>query len=125
MKESMPQPDIESLERKLVSEKEWKYRGEVKASCRPINSLIGVDVDFETNLINVPISKDENSGIFKYICQRFREKTFDNYEFKVPESVVKEEAYNMEPVEGSKEIFQLYEKIEKDIRGMLDYGSVD
>lgn len=124
MKEGMPQTDIKTLEKKLVSEKEWRHKGEIKASARPINSLIGLDIDFDTNLINVPITKDENSDIFRYVCQRFKERTFDNYEFKVPEDVV-EEVYDVELIESNKEIFELYEKIEKNIRSMLDYGSGD
>lgn len=125
MKENVPRTDIKMLEKELVSEKEWKYRGEAKASARPVNSLADMDIDFETNLINVPITKDENSAIFKYTCQRFREKTFDNYEFKIPDDVVKEEAYDVELIESNREVFELYEKIERSIRSMLDYGSGD
>lgn len=112
------------IEEKLVSEKNWNHKGEIKASKRPVNSLLNTDVDFETHIINVPITKDENSEIFKYIVQRFREKTFDNYEFVDVKPKIEEEIYDVELIESNKEIFELYDKIESSIKKMMDYGSI-
>ncbi|KAM0681249.1 U3 snoRNP protein [Glugoides intestinalis] len=112
----------EKLERELILEKDWKLRGEAKASGRPVNSLVDADLDFETRLINIPVSKEENADIFKYITQRFREKTFDNYEFKEIKPKVQEETYDLTLVETNSEILDLYNKIEKEIRKMLDHG---
>lgn len=116
--------DKREIEEKLVSEKNWSYKGEIKASKRPVNSLLDADVEFETNIINVPITKDENTAIFKYIVQRFREKTFDNYEFVDAKPKIEEEIYDVELIESNKEIFELYEKIEASIKKMMDYGSI-
>ncbi|ELA42394.1 uncharacterized protein VICG_00493 [Vittaforma corneae ATCC 50505] len=110
--------DPKNIERHLISEKDWSLKGEIRASGRPVNSLLKADVDFETRLINIPITKDENSLIFKYITQRYREKTFDNYEFKELKPKIEEEAYDLELIETNKEIFELYEKIETSIKKM-------
>ncbi len=116
--------DPESIEQQIISEKNWKFKGEAKASSRPINSLLNADVEFETRLINIPITKEENSEIFKFITQRYREKTFDNYEFKEEKPEIDEEVYDTELIETNKEIFELYEKIESSIRKLTDYGSI-
>jgi len=123
MKSNTLENDIKILEKNLVTKKEWKYNGEIKASARPVNSLVKADVEFETNVINIPITKEENSSIFKHIAQRFKEKTFDNYDFATPEGKVEEETYDLEFVENNKEIFELYDKIERSIKNMADYGS--
>lgn len=115
--------DAKSVEEKLTSEKNWNLKGEIKASNRPANSLVNAELDFETRLINVPISKDENAQIFKYITQRFKEKTFDNYEFKEIKPKIEEEKYDLELIESNKEIIELYDKIESEIRKMMDYGT--
>lgn len=112
----------EKIERELVLEKDWKLRGEAKASNRPVNSLVNADLEFETRIINVPISKEENAHIFKYVAQRFREKTFDNYEFKEIKPKVQEETYDLSLVETNTEIFDLYNKIEQEIKKMMDHG---
>jgi U3 small nucleolar ribonucleoprotein component len=114
--------DPKNVEKLLASEKDWKQKGEVKASNRPVDSLLMADVYFEIRLINVPVTKDENVEIYKYITQRYREKTFDNYEFKEIKIKVKEEVYDTELLETNKQIFELYEKIEQSIRAMTDYG---
>jgi len=115
--------DPKSIEEQLVAEKKWTLKGEVKASGRPVNSLLTADVDFETRLINVPVTKEENTVLFKYIAQRYREGTFDNYEFKEAKPKVTEEVYDLELIETNREVFELYDKIESSIRGMLDYGT--
>lgn len=115
--------DRKSIEKRLVAEKKWDLKGEVKSSNRPVNSLLETDVEFDTRLINVPITKEENATLFKYIAQRYRERTFDNYDFKKIKPEIKEETYDLEPIETNKEIFELYDKIESAVRAMLDYGT--
>lgn len=115
--------DPKSVEQKLMSEKDWSLKDEAKANHRPVNSLLHADVNFETRPINIPITKDENSLVFKYIAQRYREKTFDNYEFCEPKPKIEEEFYDLELVETNREVFELYEKVETSIKKMMDYGT--
>lgn len=114
---------VEEIEEKLTEKKTWEFKGEIKASSRPVNSLIDAEVEFEKNEIIVPITKEENQNIFKYVCQRFKEKTFDNFEFKTPKEEVVEEVYDIKPIESNKEIFELFDKIETEIKKMVDYGN--
>lgn len=114
--------DKETIEQNLVAEKDWNMRGEIKASGRPVDSLIDAEIDFDTRVMNVPINKEENAQILKYVSQRFREKTFDNYEFKEIKPKIKEEQYDLALIETNKEIFELYDKIEAEIKKMIDYG---
>jgi U3 small nucleolar RNA-associated protein MPP10 len=113
--------DPKEIERQMMEGNSWTGKGEVKASNRPINSLVNVEADFPTNVINIPITKDENSTIIKYITQRFREKTFDNYEFKEKPVIVEEEIYDEKLIESSKEIFEIYNKIESEIKKMMEF----
>lgn len=113
--------DPKEIEQQMLTGNNWVNKGEVKASGRPVNSLIDVDMDFQTNIINIPITKDENSAIIKYITQRFREKTFDNYEFKEKPIVVDEEVYDEKLIENSNEIFEIYNKIEAAINKMMEF----
>lgn len=113
--------DPKEIENEILERNEWINNNELKASNRGINSLIQTDCDFQTNIINVPISKDENALIAKYITQRFREKTFDNYEFKEKPIAIQEEVYDENLIESSKEIFEVYNRIEVEITKMMKF----
>ncbi len=119
----MKQRKIEEIEDILVSKKDWKYGGESRASGRKKNSLMDLDVDFETAIFNVPFSPEENTAIQRYINQRYREKTFDNYEFVEKKEKIVEEIYDVEVCETNKEIIALYEEIEKELKKLVDYGN--
>lgn len=113
--------DPKDIEKQMLAGNSWTTKDEVKASGRPVNSLLDIEMDFQTNIINIPITKDENSSILKYITQRFREKTFDNYEFKEKPVVVQEEIYDEKLIETSNEIFEIYNKIETAINKMMEF----
>lgn len=115
--------EIERLEKSLVARKDWRYSGEARASTRPKGSLADEQVDFETAVFNVPISPDQNSEIARYIHQRFKEKTFDNYHFKEAREKVVEEVYDTEAIETNKEIIALYDRIEDELKKITDYGN--
>lgn len=117
--------EIENIERDLIKDKNWKYTGESESKKRPVNSLLSADLDFDTNHTNIAITKEESNNIYKYICLRFKEKTFDNYEFKEIEPEVIEENYDLKLIETNKEIFEMYDKIEREIKKMVDYGGFD
>jgi U3 small nucleolar RNA-associated protein MPP10 len=44
------QKQIERLESKIISKKDWMLQGEVKATQRPVNSLLEQDLQFKTGL---------------------------------------------------------------------------
>ena len=113
--------DPAEVEKQMLERNNWINESELKASNRPLNSLLKADCDFQTNIINVPISKEENASIIKYVTQRFREKTFDNYEFKEKPIVVQEEVYDERLIETSNEIFEIYNKIEAEITKMMKF----
>ena len=41
--------EIENLESKLIQDKPWHLKGEIKASQRPVNSLLEVQTPFKSN----------------------------------------------------------------------------
>lgn len=109
------------IEEQMRIGENWENSKDLKASNRPVNSLVDADLDFQTNIVNIPITKEENSSILKYITQRYREKTFDNYEFKQEVEKIEEEVYDETPIESSKEIFEIYDKIEAAIKKMTQF----
>jgi U3 small nucleolar ribonucleoprotein component len=119
----MASTDARRIEEMLVSKKDWKYTGEVRASARPKNSLLDVEVDFDTTLLNIALTPDQNSEVAKYIALRFRERTFDNYEFKKVREKPDVETYSIEECATDKEILALYESIEKELWKITDLGN--
>ena len=113
--------NLNEVEKEIIERSDWINKNDLKASNRPVNSMVHTECDFQTNIINVPISKEEKSSIIKYITQRFREKTFDNYEFKEKPILVQEEVYDQTLIETSKEIFEIYNKIESEITKMMKF----
>lgn len=119
----MDEESIQGIEKSLISKKAWKYSGEIKASARPKDSLLDTEIDFETAVFNVPVSAEQNNEITRYITQRFREKTFDNYEFKEVKEKIEVEVYDVEICETNKEILALYDSIEVALKRMTDFGN--
>ncbi|KAI4293177.1 hypothetical protein PAPHI01_2451 [Pancytospora philotis] len=115
--------NVEETEKLLVGRKNWRHAGEIKASSRPQNSLLHENVEFDTTIFNVPISAALNSEIAKYVAQRFKEKTFDNYHFEEMKEKIEKETYDFELCETNKEILALYEDIESALKKITDYGN--
>lgn len=114
---------IAELEKRLVSKKSWAYGGETHASARPEGSLMEADIEFDTSVFNVPFSKDQNEELLRYVARRYKEKTFDNHEFKEVKEPVIEDLFKVEACETNKEILSMYEKIEKELLRLTDYGN--
>lgn len=117
------QKSVAEIEKSLMAKKDWKLSGEVRASARPKDSLLSMDMEFDTTIFNLPISADQNNEITRYVTQRFRERTFDNHEFKETEARAVEEFCPVELCETNREIIALYEKIENALKRLTDYGS--
>lgn len=113
----------EEMERILAGPKSWKYSGEVRACGRKHDSLLNEEIEFDAAMFNIPVSKEENNELTKYIIQRFREKTFDNFDFKEDKPAIQEEVYDTSALESSKEIIKLYEGIEQALKSITDYGN--
>ena len=114
--------DSEEIKGGFTKEESWKRSECLKKGERPKNCLLEGDIEFETSVFTVPISKDTNRDIFKYINMRFKEKTFDNFEFKEKKPVIVEEVYDTEALETEKEVKLLYEQLESELKKLTDGG---
>lgn len=79
---------------------------------RAKNSLLNKNIQFETTLTTPALSQKNENEIMDYITMRFRERTFDNYEFKEIKEKVEEEIYNYELCTENKELIELWDDIE-------------
>ena len=63
----------------MMNPKEWQLTGEVKATERPVNSLLNVHVDFNTATKLPPtITKETTNAIEALIKQRVLDELFDD-----------------------------------------------
>ena len=85
----------------------------IDAKCRTKNSLFKKELDFETTVLAPSTTKKEQNEIDEYVKMRFKERTFDNYEYKVIKEEIPEEVYNYELCTKNQEIMSLWEDIEE------------
>jgi len=84
LKEERLQKKISRLEEVAIGEKPWQMTGEVDASARQINSLLGEHLDHDTMAKNAPIMTDEVAKKLEdIILQRVKDKAWDDVERKV------------------------------------------
>lgn len=76
------QREIAQLEMENVAaQKPWTLAGEVNARARPVNSLLDVDVEFESGLKPVPVVTQETTQTLEsLIVQRIKDRVFDDVE---------------------------------------------
>ena len=79
---------------------------------RAKNSLLNKKIQFETTLTTPTLAQKSENEIMDYIAMRFRERTFDNYEFKEIKEKVEDEIYNYELCTENKELIELWDDIE-------------
>ncbi|ORD93293.1 hypothetical protein ECANGB1_325 [Enterospora canceri] len=79
-------------------------------------NLVKKEVLFETALTAPKMTEDESKDVMSYINMRFRERTFDNYEYKEVRDALEEEAYTYELCTENKELLELWD----DIEGAID-----
>lgn len=71
--------EIDRLEQKLVNEKDWQLKGEVKAGDRPVNSLIDEILDFKKNIKNTQsYNREYTQNVEQIIQQRIIDEMFDD-----------------------------------------------
>ncbi|KAI5147986.1 hypothetical protein ENBRE01_0046 [Enteropsectra breve] len=119
----MTSDNVNDIEKQLISNIKQGRCDETRASSRKINSLSHENADFDSVIFNIPISAAENAKLLKYIQLRYKEKTFDNYEFKEKKSKIEEEKYDISDIQDNKELYDLYSAIESEIKKITDYGN--
>lgn len=91
----------------------------VDAKTRGKDSLLDKEIVFDTTVLAPKTTKEEQVGVDEYVKMRFKEKTFDNYEYKEVKEKVEEEVYNYELCEETKDILELWEDIEHSINKLM------
>ncbi|KAL6122565.1 hypothetical protein NUSPORA_00331 [Nucleospora cyclopteri] len=89
------------------------------AKSRTKNSLSKDKIDFDTVLFNPALNTDDADSIMKCITMRYKERTFDNYEY---EEIVNnsKEIYDYQLCEDNKELIELWNDIENLMRQLTD-----
>ena len=108
---------IKELESKLIKQKPWELRGEVKAKERPLNSLLQDHFDFETAAPSKPdhrvlYSDQVVSEIESLIIQRIKDGQFDDVQPKQPpkQERLAQEIDFMEFEKAKKSLMEVYEE---------------
>ncbi|EPX70590.1 U3 snoRNP-associated protein Mpp1 [Schizosaccharomyces octosporus yFS286] len=79
---------IKDLETENVAKKSWTMAGEATSKSRPSNSLLDVDLDFETGAKPVPVQTEETtSELEDLIKNRIINKNFNDVPRKAPSSL--------------------------------------
>jgi U3 small nucleolar RNA-associated protein MPP10 len=74
---------VAELEQELMQKKSWEMRGEVKATDRPENSLLGISADIERSSKPAPvISQEFTTSLEDMILKRVNEDRFDDVQPK-------------------------------------------
>nr|CAB3263931.1 U3 small nucleolar ribonucleoprotein protein MPP10-like [Phallusia mammillata] len=77
---------IEKLEEKALAEPDWQMKGETSGSKRPVNSLLEEVLQFDQTERTAPEITDEHThDLETIICQRIKERLFDDVQRKIKE----------------------------------------
>lgn len=113
--------EIDRLEDKILGQKPWQLKGEVRGLQRPKNSLLEEDLDFKSGvkMIENTVSKEFSEGLEKVIQQRVLDEAWDDvpeyiFSSKIQENFANEEQLNFQ--KSQKGLGEIYEdKFKKNI----------
>lgn len=110
-----------------MSNKNWKYLGEVEKINRPANSLLDLDIHFDQARPAVPLSADLEKELRGIVAVRLKARQFDNFvRREVPDAVfeaVEEDAADDEDM-AREEMVDLFWEIDAELSRMCDFGGV-
>ncbi|EPR78442.1 Mpp10 protein [Spraguea lophii 42_110] len=115
--------DISDTERLYTKDREWMFKGEVKSSDRPKNSLLEME-ELDHNPINTyNIYEDDEADIDTLVRDRLRSKIFDNIK-SVTDITDNEEEFVVEE-EELEDIEYLYNELDKELNKISNsiYGT--
>jgi U3 small nucleolar RNA-associated protein MPP10 len=108
--------EIRKLEAASVAKREWTLSGEARAADRPLNSLLGEDLDFERTGKPVPvITAEVSESIEELIKRRILAQEFDEVIRRRPDSEsvpsdVRRGAFELDDSKPQQSLAEMYEE---------------
>ncbi|KAG9312232.1 Mpp10 protein-domain-containing protein, partial [Chiua virens] len=107
------QSEIQTLEAESVAPKEWTLLGEASARARPLDSLLGEDLEYERASRNVPIVTEAVvAALEERIKARIKEGRFDDVVRRVdsaPVSFLPSRLVELQDTKSAQSLAQIYE----------------
>ncbi|WBW74098.1 U3 snoRNP-associated protein Mpp10 [Schizosaccharomyces osmophilus] len=105
---------IKDLESENVAKKSWTMVGEATSKSRPSNSLLDVDIDFETGAKPVPVQTEETTSVLEDVIKnRILNKSFDDVPRKAPSSLPEfrpSELFELDENKAQQSLADIYEE---------------
>lgn len=121
--EAEPTDEVAMMEHKLIENKPWQMKGEVRGLDRPKNALVDEQVDVEFGVTpKIKVTKEMNNNLEEVIKQRILDEQFDDPKEYIRPALFRENYNLMEDIQLEKDkrgLGELYEEdYKKNILGM-------